>query len=163
MAETRQSKLRRLDNYRRSVPHASVSALAKIAETIRDMPDMHYRSAFKEARDRMVSQITPYGPVLQQLDLESIAGGELPLLIAHPFAQLFVSYSNCEPFRLLINDACAKRPPSHDSPWNIIRCSDEIVPSNNLSYENRRKNLWYISASSSWGPNICATRKLGFA
>ena len=131
--EPRPAKLQRLNRFRRSVPHASVSALAKIAETMRDIPDVHSASAFSRARDQIVSQMTPYGPVLQQLDLESTAGGELPLLIAHPFAQLFVSYSNCEPFRLLINDACAKRPPSHDNPWNIILYSDEIVPGKNLS------------------------------
>ena len=143
MADSRESKLRRLDTFRRSVPHVSASALAKIAASFQDMPDLHYRDAFREARNNLVRQMTPYGPVLQELKLESVTGELATLLISHPFAQLYVSYKNCEPFRRLIDATCAKRASTHATPWNIVLYTDEIVPGNALSYQNNRKN-WVV-------------------
>ena len=43
----------------------------------------------------------------------------------------------------MIQRLAAARPPTLQSPWHIILYADEVVPGNQLAYENRRK-LWAV-------------------
>ena len=144
--EARASKLRRLEQYRRMVPHVSASALSAILKSCQDAPAMWERKDIRAARDATVNEVTPYGPVLStnSIELSAIDGGApIPVPIANPFAFLYVAFRDCVAFRQLVMDTARKHPPSVDNPWHIVLYSDEVTPGNNLSYDNRRKN-WVL-------------------
>ena len=60
MIEPRRAKLRKLDAFRRNLPHMSASALAAVLEAVdkEGIPDIHHRHALREARDEYSVQST---------------------------------------------------------------------------------------------------------
>ena len=153
--EPRSHKLRRIERFRRSLPHVSASALTAIMSNPDRCRDQVSRRTIREARNLTVDQVTPYGPLLHPLYLDAADGGRpIQVLIACPFALLSVAYKECEPFRQLLDSKHALRPSSHDAPWQIVLYSDEIVPGNNLSFENLRKNWAVYFSFLEFGPEI---------
>ena len=75
-SELRSSKLRRLDSFRRSLPHVSASSLSAILSAIatQGLPDRHSRWDLGQARSEAVQELTPYGPILQTLTLSAKTG-----------------------------------------------------------------------------------------
>ena len=58
----RAAKLRKLDDFRRRVPHVSASALSSIVAELRDDPlEIHDRNSVRDARDQRMTEVTPYG------------------------------------------------------------------------------------------------------
>ena len=139
MAEERRAKLRRLDEFRRRVPHVSASALAAICQAIDadGMPELHDRAAMRAARDQVVASETPYGPVIQTIALERT---EHPFEIAHPLAMLWHCFKSFDAWRALMVEKHRQRPSSPERPWSLVLYSDEVTPGALLATQPTRKS-----------------------
>ena len=89
----RPAKLRKLNAFRRSLPHCSASALGAILAAIKKdgLPDgPTSRGALREARNLQNKELTPYGPILTAIDLIAKEDDPNPvsISIAHPCAMI---------------------------------------------------------------------------
>jgi hypothetical protein len=140
----RQAKLRRLERFRRCVPHVSCTALAKILKLAADgIPEITDRNAIREARDLQSNELTEYGTLVTNLQLERIDGSPIDLCIVNPFAHLVIACRECPGFANLIRDKLVVHPCTPEAPWRLIIYADEVVPGNQLANHNARK-VWAI-------------------
>ena len=140
----RATKFRRLERFRRSVPHTSASALAAVlAEAKLGLPELSRRQDLREARDFQLKSQTNYGPILRTLDMEGVDGSRVDLTIADPFALLYTAAHQCEGFSKLLWRRLRHHPCTHDHPWHVVIYSDEVVPGNQMSFHNQRKS-WVL-------------------
>ena len=141
----RAAKLRRLDAFRRSVPHLTASALAKVLDAcVEGIPELGCdRNAVRMARDLLVNETTPYGALIDTIPMDMTDGSVANLTIVNPFAQLWLAANRCEGFSVMLQDRMRARAATHADPWRLVIYSDEVVPGNQLSVHNLRK-LWAI-------------------
>jgi len=140
----RSCKLRRLDDFRRKVPHVSATALASILKEAREhgIPEISDRRAIREARDEQMQEVTPYGSALMELPVVLKDGSETSLLCVNPFAHLHLA-ARCEGFAALLQETLRTKACTFDQPWSLIIYSDEVVPGNQLAGHNSRK-VWVL-------------------
>lgn len=143
-AMERAEKLRRLNVFRRSLPHISASALAAVLDEVArsGIPDLRSRYHCQEATALELLGDTPYGPLLTSVKVARIVGGDADVLVINPFAMLHKAALSVG-FDTLLRKAFARTPCTPEQPWNLIVYSDEVVPGNQMSYENLRK-LWVV-------------------
>ena len=141
MNDTRATKLRRLDRFRRRVPAVTASALAAILKTVEEdgIPELYTRKAQADARRIIASSDTPYGPLIQTLTLDCPKRQTLEFPIAEPFAMLWHCFYNCSSFRRLFVQRHSQNPSSADHPWTLILYTDEVTPGNVLATITTRK------------------------
>ena len=74
----RPEKLRRLERFRRQLPHVSASSLAAVLKEAQSegIPDLTNRNAIREARDDVVDIQAPYGELYQTAELDQTMGFE---------------------------------------------------------------------------------------
>jgi hypothetical protein len=138
----RDSKLRKLNSFRRALPHVTASALGAVLTVIasQGLPELHDRNSLREARDLQATASTPYGPILQTVTVTAKDGSIKHLPIANPFAMLWEAVSQEDSkFAPLFKQRLQEKPPSPQQPWNLVLYSDEVTPGNPLSTNNRRK------------------------
>ena len=137
----RNTKLRKLNAFRRSKPHCSASALGEILTDIKNngLPDLTDRRSMREGRNLLITAQSAYGPILQSIDCVNKAGATTALHVACPFASLSAAIAESASFRGFLKQQLLLHPPSPDAPWNIILYSDEVTPGNPLATSNRRK------------------------
>ena len=118
MGDTRETKLRRLDRFRRRVPAVTASALEAILKTVEGdgIPELYTRRAQADARRIIASSNTPYGPLIQTLTLDCPNRQTLEFPIAEPFAMLWHCFYNCGAFRRLFVQMHNQRPSSAAAP-----------------------------------------------
>jgi hypothetical protein len=140
----RVAKLRRLNDFRRSLPHVSASALSSILDEISrtGVPDLRSRHCLHEATASEVDAGGPYGGLLCNVELQAVGGGRTNMLVVNPFAMLHIA-ALAPGFAALLRDRLAATPCTPETPWRIALYSDEVVPGNQLSHDNKRK-LWVI-------------------
>ena len=142
----RAAKLRKLNQFRRAVPHVTASALAAVLEEVSKtgIPDIHSRWDLGQASTLELEEHTPYGKVVCSLTLKAKSGGnpiELPAINPHAF--LYRAFALGGSFSKMLSERIAASPPSPEAPWRLIVYSDEVVPGNALSHDNRRK-VWVV-------------------
>ncbi len=136
----RPSKLRKLDRFRRSLPHVTAAALAAILLAVQQtgLPELGAdRNNYREARNQQaLNADTPYGPIMQHAEM--LMKGDVPKMIpvAHPMAMLYASVEGCTPFAAYLLDKIRQKPCSQEAPWNLIIYSDEVTPGNPLATLN---------------------------
>ena len=142
--DNRAAKLRRLDDFRRSVPYVSASAMAAILKLAKqDMPELDNRMSMQEARDVRVSENTPYGTLMMIMQIVSITSAMMNMNVVNVFAQLWVATKECAGFATMIAARLVTTPSTYERPWRFIIYADEVVPGNQLSFHNMRK-CWVI-------------------
>lgn len=142
----RPQKLRRLNAFRRQLPHVTAAALSAIVRKIAQegVPDVLDRNAMREARDfENLMEYTPYGPVIQKLELAGIDGLPTVLHYANPFAQLWMAIKRSKSFSKFFQSCLEANPPSPEKPWSLVLYTDEVTPGNPLSNANKRK-FWSV-------------------
>ena len=140
----RESKLRRLNEIRRSVPYVSASALSAVLNEVEhDMPTLFSRKAMRESRDIQVNEITPYRKVMITLPVELNDGTTTDMNVVNAFAQLWVAAKRCNGFSIMLLERLNACPSTYDKPWRFILYSDEVVPGNQMSFHNFRK-CWAV-------------------
>ena len=142
-AMERPAKLRRLDAFRRSVPHVTATALATIlTHALLGVPELGMsRHSLRHARDNTLSEATPYGTLMTSAQLERVDGTFHTLHFVDPFVHLYLAVKKSRGLtNLLVNQLRAK-PCTQADPWCLVLYSDEVVPGNQLSAHNMRK-VW---------------------
>ena len=137
----REAKLRKLNRFRRALPHVTASALSAILIAVRQYgaPDMHNRVSLREARELQTQAETPFGPIVQTVEVVSKNDETVHLQAANPFAMLWTAVSECKPFMDLLKTRLLQKPSTIDEPWQIALYSDEVTPGNPLATGNHRK------------------------
>ena len=173
MAESRDSKLRKLNAFRRKRPHMSASALASTLEGVRDdgLPDLVSRHNLRESRDVICAEKTRYGDLVHELNLPKRDGGEAKISIASPFAFLWIALTASAALATVFEAGLDLHPSSPEAPWNLVLYSDEVTPGSALSPNNERKfqGVYYtflelgahaLSREESWFPLVTEYSKL---
>ena len=144
----RETKLRKLEQFRRRLPYASESALAATIADIRShgLPELHHRRDLYDAKMQEIRSPTPYGSLILELDLVGEKGAAVKTQNINPLAMLYRSFYGGGLLKDLIMREHAVRPSSVDQPWKLALYIDEIVPGNPLATENLRK-CWVIYIS----------------
>ena len=134
-------KLRQLNTFRRKRPHISAAALAVTLQGARDegIPDLVDRNSIRRARDFIASERTPFGEIVQYLDVRHHDGSPIRIPYAFPAAYLFSALSCSEPLSSLFSSQMARHPSSPETPWRLVLYSDEVTPGNVLNPNNERK------------------------
>ena len=146
MADERSVKLRKLNAFRRSVPHVSGSALAAILDEVEQsgLPELHSRWDLQKATTMELDHETPYGNICDSLKLAAKSGGrDIQIPFVNPHAHLYRAFSFGGAFTKLMLERLAAVPPTPDAPWRLVLYSDEVVPGNALSHDNKRK-VWVV-------------------
>lgn len=148
MSGERAAKLRRLNDFRRSVPHVSASALSAILDKVDStgVPPAHSRWSIGRASAESCDQVTPYGSIMTMLELILNNGGVVSVPAVCPQAFLFQAFRQGGGFSKLLAQKFRECPPTPERPWRFVLYSDEVVPGNVLASNNRRK-VWVCYAS----------------
>ena len=141
----RAQKLGRLQRLRRSVPHVSASALAAVlAEVERDgVPELHSRKHMMEATEAEILVDGPYGKLITEIELIGCRGQTVRAIVANPLALLCRAFEQGGAFTELVLRCHRSQPSTPEAPWTLILYGDEVVPGNQLSFQNLRK-MWVL-------------------
>jgi hypothetical protein len=91
------------------------------------------------ARELRANEVTPFGPLHQEIMLTSELHGAIPLRVVHPLALLWILYTTCVPFAEFFDDRHAEHPSTEYSPWDFCLYTDEVVPGNAMAIDPSRK------------------------
>lgn len=143
MADTRASKLRRLDQFRRNVPHVSASALSAVLRECAsgNIPIIHSRKDFIAASKQELEERTPYGSLLTTAEAIGKDGEASNMLTINPLALIYKAYAQGGSFTTLMARALELHPCSPESPWRLVVYADEVTPGNPMAHSNKRK-IW---------------------
>ena len=142
MADNRRAKLQRLSDFRRSMPHVSGRAFSSVLQHIRDhgLPELMTRRNQREARDITTYQETPYGTIVETVQLPAADGGApYKLELVNPLALLHHASATPGNFTSFSQSRLARQPPSPFAPWHIALYSDGITPGDAFRTSNERK------------------------
>lgn len=109
------------------------------------LPPLINRSAMAEARDDVMTRMTPFGPILQHIIVIDKSDNAMQVPIADPFATLCTFVNEGYPtdgnagFRNFLKQRLLESPPTPDEPWRLILYTDEVTPGNVLAPINSRK------------------------
>lgn len=144
-APDRAAKLRRLNDFRRGLPHISQSGLAAVLDEVErhGAPELHSRQAMQAATAAELSNSTPYGDLLVDLPVVSAKHTAMTLLAMNPIALVCLAYEQGGSFTQLFDAAWAQAPSTPDQPWRLILYGDEVVPGNAIGFDNLRK-CWVL-------------------
>ena len=114
----RPEKLRKLETFRRRLPHVSASALSEVLDLIdrEGVPDLHTRKQIREARNLQCSEITPFGPIIQDMEMVTTSNGIHRIGVAHPLPLLWTALSRSEAFATYFQDRLAAHPSTPETP-----------------------------------------------
>jgi len=143
MAKTgeREKKLQRLNQFRRSMPHVSASALSQFLQGIVDegMPELRTRNQMHETTQRLMDEVTPHGPLLVEIKLRMLDGSEHTEFAVNPFVVMYHAYKEGGVFQNLMDETVARENVSAENPFRLCVYADEVVPGKELSHNNKRK------------------------
>ena len=89
----RPAKLRKLEAFRRTVPHVTQAAPAAVLRAVASegLRELTHRNLIRQARDYWLTHTTPYGPIRQQVTLHTVDGSTRGLAVNHPLANLWLA------------------------------------------------------------------------
>ena len=154
MEDARPSKLRRLEDLRRSNPYVSSSALSSIVKDIHNhgLPELHQPKHMKQARDSRLAECRAYGPVIDSAPIMHKDGTERKLLLINMFSLMQGLFEQDGAFTALVKTSLHKFPSTHSTPWSLIYYCDEVVPGNPLSADTSRKVQTAYLSFKEFGP-----------
>ena len=142
MHADKRRKLFDLEAMRRRLPHVSQRGLSATLKDIRKhgLPDLDGTKDLREARELMVNEKTPYGPIGVDKDIPTTGGGSVKVRMASPLALLFFAFLHCAPFAEFMEQRFIEHPSTVDIPWNAILYCDEVHPGDQLGGKKLRKS-----------------------
>ena len=135
-------KARKLNAFRRRLPHCSASALGAILNAVKDtgLPGGDVgRRALRQARDDQCSESIHGCTLIENIIVKKANGQELSIPICNPLAFLLLAVRDCEQFSLFLLAKLQEHPSTPEAPWNLLLYSDEVTPGNPLAAINNRK------------------------
>ncbi len=129
--------------------YLSQSALRAVLENVRDngLPANFTRQAQTRAVVELCNAPTPFGRIVQEIQLEGEDGTPVSFWTQSPAPLLYTLVRTCEPFRELVRDVLVQHPCSMRSPWRVVVYFDGISPQNPLAKgkDNRAVETIYWS------------------
>ena len=121
--------------------HVSQAALSSLLNEIKNSGPIGAcsRQTIKRAREEKVDASTPFGKVVQQLEVDTVQGGAMQIPYAHPWALLHHALNSSQEFEAFVLKKMLQHDSSETSKWGIIFYSDEITPGNVLRHDNKRR------------------------
>ena len=162
--DSRANKLRKLDMFRRKLPHMSASALAAVLKVVEDegIPEVHNRKTLQEARDSVNDAPTPFGPIHREVQMHAVGGGLEAINLTNPFALIWTALKTSDAFSAFFASRLAKYPSSPECPWSLILYNDEVTPGNPLSTDNQRKLQAVYFSFMQFGANALSKEESWF-
>eukprot|EP00435_Cladocopium_sp_Y103_P027822 s3514_g6.t2 len=119
----------------------SQSGLVAVLKAVRKhgLPDAISRPTLKRRRAEAIPQATPVGPLWGSIQLLCEGNSLLELPVCNPYALLYVTLENCQPFREYFESVVESVGNSARAPFRIICYCDEILPGDQLKATNMRK------------------------
>ena len=144
----RASKLQKLDQFRKSLPYVSKSALSAILHEVdrTGVPELHSRKQMKEATVTSLSKMNAYGPLFIAESVKDNDGQAHEVLLVNFMSYMHAAYQQGGSFTSLIRDTYRKRPCSIENPWQLCIYADEVTPGNVLAARTARKS-WMVYGS----------------
>ena len=141
----RANKLRRLDEFRRRVPHVSASALSALLDECArgNMPELHSRQAMAAAVDMNLHDTTPYGSLIVETAVHLVDETIGSIVLVNPLALLWKLFKQGGSYSELLLQHFRGNPCSPERPYGLILYADEVTPGNVLAHSNQRK-LWVM-------------------
>lgn len=122
--------------------YVSTSALATVRREFAELetvPNATSRSTIVRSKKEAATIETEYGPVLADLSVTRLGGGEVAVPVVAPIPQLAHTASSSNAFAIFLRQRLQLNPPSLTKPWRIALDSDEVTPGNELKPINTRK------------------------
>ena len=116
--------------------HVSQSGLAKLAESFAKdgVPEHAGRFVQYKARKERGATMTPYGPLVDTMDLPCEKKGKQRVGIQNPLAMFF----QCCLVSVALSGLVMAKLEDHPLPWNVIFYVDGISPSDTMTMHDRR-------------------------
>lgn len=154
-------KLRKLNEFRRRLPHVSVSALNRMLADIAEhgVPELQRRNSMREATKALIEADNPHGPHIVDLEMEMAGGGKCNVPAVNPFAYLYHAYRESTGCREFMNGVAAGC--SLENPFRLIVYDEEIVPGRELPQHNKRK-VWCMYLSFGEFLQVCHKEEAWF-
>jgi hypothetical protein len=143
------AKRRRIDNFRRTLPNVSQTALAAIIREVREgnLPDGTVtRRTLHEAQIEILERRTEYGTLGTRLQLHGVDGGVVHTVVINLLSFLQHAFDTCHPFRRFLTQRHAAHPSSPNAPWRLVLYGDEYNPGLELVARHARKQ-WMTYAT----------------
>ena len=142
----------------------SASALSDTLRAVRDegLPELHNRNHLREARESVAMQETPFGPVVQHVEVVDAHDTLVRLPCAHPAALLYAAVIASASLATLFESRMNACPPSPEHPWNLVLYSDEVTPGNPLHTHNMRKFWGVYFTFLEFGPHATSREEAWF-
>ena len=145
-AMERAKKLARLQELKRSVPFCTASALAGLAQDIREkgLPELvqkkHVLESTKAALDK-----DRYGPMMQTYPVELLDGSMETIWVTNFWSYLAALYADGGSYQDLLSRTAASVGMDEARPLRLVVYADEVAPGNVLGKAERK--TWAIYAS----------------
>ena len=118
--------------------HTAWAAFSKVAQS-GDLPKISRRQDVRIARDLEALQDTPYGKLIQTVELKKPDSSTLAIDVAHPICYLYAA-SKCNHFSNLLKTTFQRHPCSAEAPWSLCLYSDQAKPGNKMRQQNKRSS-----------------------
>lgn len=124
----------------------TASALSSLLEEVHKHGDagLYQRKHIKEATEKELSRYDEYGDLFVEVPLFGSANCTAYIVNLH--ALFFAAFAQGGGFYKLLLETMTRHPPSMSNAYDLVLYSDEVVPGNALSHDNRRK-IWMVYAS----------------
>ena len=138
------SKHRKLNDFRKGLPHCSQAALSAILGRVRQygLPDQSSEKNFREASNKLLGAMDWHGPLWQTSEAFTNTGKTISVIhinIQSLLAGLF-NAGGC--FQAFLEKVHSHTPSSAGQPWRAVFYSDEVHPGHQLSSSSRK--VWTI-------------------
>jgi len=138
-----------------------------LASTLQDikkhgLPELDSTKDLREAREMLMNEGTPYGPISVEKEVPITGGGRMRIRMASPLALLFFAFYHCAQFATFFEGRLAKCPSSEEQPWNLILYCDEVHPGDQLGGKKLRKFHAIYFAFKEFGAPALAHENLWF-
>ena len=141
--------------------YASARATERLMISAREdgIPTAVSRTSMWRARKKVLSEPTPFGPLVQDMTLPTY-DGDVVVAVQHPSAMLYKAMHTCEPFRSFFLPIYEQNTPSPAKPWHLCLYADEIGH-NPIGRDNRKCECVYWSIYE-FGVQALATEAVWF-
>jgi hypothetical protein len=103
------------------------------------LPELDDTKDLREAREMLMNEKNPYGPISVEKEVPAVGGGTLRIRMATPVALLYFVFFHCAPFASFLEDRLVESPSTFEHPWNLILYCDEVHPGDQLGGKKLRK------------------------
>ncbi len=140
---SREYKLRRLNDFRRSVPFVSQRALEAIFQEARanGIPELVHRATMQKASDIVLSDHCEYGDLLYDVTLHG-KERQVSNVALNPLSYLHAAVVQGGSYTDLVCDTYARKQPSYEAPWSLVVYADEVDAGDPIAPRGHTRKVW---------------------